>query len=257
MNSDEYKRILHRLGYYSYLDGLIRRYPQQQGKWDSHLDNCRRFILRAVETVKPSKLTVLGSGWLLDFPLAEILESGMEVTLIDIAHPPELKKQIAGNKNITLTEDDVTGGFIREVWNKAGKLPFYRRLHSLTDIVVPEFNTVNDPGLIISLNILSQLDVLPVRFLRTKADADEREFEKLREKIHSAHIRFLEKHRSVLITDYEEITYGKSGKTVTRPTVLASLPEGVLREEWVWDFDLTGTDYYNERSVLKVTAILL
>jgi len=257
LNSDEYKRILHRLGYYSYLDGLIRRYPLQQGRWDSHLDNCRRFILRAVEMVKPAKLTVLGSGWLLDFPLAEILESGPEVTLIDIAHPPELKKQISGNENINLAEDDITGGVIGEIWNKAGKLPFYRKLHSLHDIDVPEYNTVNDPGLIISLNILSQLDVLPVRFLRTKADADEKEFEEFREKIHSAHIRFLEKHRSVLITDYEEITYGKSGKTVTRPTVLASLPRGVLREEWVWDFDLTGTDYYNKSSVLKVTAILL
>jgi len=257
VNTDEIKRILHRLGYYSYLDGLIRRYPRQKGMWDSHLENSRRFILQAVERVKPGKVTVLGSGWLLDFPLAEILEKGIGVTLVDIIHPPELKKQVAGHANVTLVEEDVTGGLIGEVWEKAGRLPFYRKLRSPGDLNVPEFSAGDNPGLIISLNILSQLDVLPVRFLRKKADADEKEFNKLREKIHSAHIRFLQKHTSVLITDYEEVTFGKDDEATTEPTVLTPLPEGALREDWVWDFDLTGTDSYSRRSVLKVAAILI
>lgn len=257
MNSDENKRMLHRMGYYSYLDGLIRRYPGQKGLWDRHLDNSRRFILQAVDLIKPVRVTVLGSGWLLDFPLAEILEKGIRVTLVDIVHPPELKKQVARNPNVTLIEEDVTGGLIREIWEKAGKLPFYRKLRLPGDINVPEYLPGGNPGLIISLNILSQLDVLPLRFLRKKAYADESELNKLREKIHSAHIRFLQKQMSVLITDYEEVIVGNDGKTSTKPTVLAALPESTAREDWIWDFDLTGTDSFSKRSFLKVAAILI
>jgi hypothetical protein len=38
---------------------------------------------------------------------------------------------------------------------------------------------------------------------------------------------------------------------------LIDLPEGKHKEEWTWDFDLKGSDYYGKRSVLKVAAIII
>ncbi len=71
-----------------------------------------------------------------------------------------------------LSEQDVSGGLIEEVWNKAGKRTFLNRLSSLETIVIPEYQPVEDPGLVISLNILTQLEVLPERLLRKEIESN-------------------------------------------------------------------------------------
>ncbi|HAX94130.1 MAG TPA: hypothetical protein DCY25_09355, partial [Bacteroidales bacterium] len=102
-----YRRVLNRMGYYNYQRGLIYHHLDEEGSWNSHLGNCRAFILKAMELRKPSKVTVLGSGWLLDLPLKEMAETGAEICLVDIVHPPEVKEQVAGLGKVTLIEDDV------------------------------------------------------------------------------------------------------------------------------------------------------
>jgi hypothetical protein len=255
--SEKQKRILHRMGYYDYQHGLIHRHLNQDQGWNSHLGNCRSYIIRAVQAIKPEKVTVLGSGWLLDLPLAEILDSAGKVTLIDIVHPPEAFDQVSALPGAALIEDDATGGLVAEVWEKAGKGLFPKKLHSLDEINVPEYQLQDDPGLVISLNILSQLDVLPVRFVRKRSDAGEKEIEAFRRKVQESHLRFLLKHRSVLITDFCEIFTDSEGSTTEERSVLADLPDGSGREEWTWDFDLRRSDYYEKSSVLKVVAMML
>jgi hypothetical protein len=73
--------------------------------------------------------------------------------------------------------------------------------------------------------------------------------------VQEKHISFLEKHRSVLISDVEEIRKTKDGRTIVNPTLRAGIPDGSSREEWTWDFDAKGSDYYNITSVMKVTAV--
>jgi hypothetical protein len=255
--SEKYKRILHRLGYYDYQQGLIYRHLGQNDGWNSHLANCRNYILETVGKIKPGKVTVLGSGWLLDLPLKELLEAGINVSLVDIVHPPEAYDQTASLEGVELIEDDATGGVVQEVWEKAGKLPFYRKLSSLDDIVVPVYEPKGDPGLVISLNILSQLDVLPVEFLKKRSKAGEEEILRFRKTIQENHLRFLSRYNSILITDISEIFTDSANKTAEVPTVLASLPSAGNREEWTWDFDLRKSDYYEKSSVMKVVAITL
>jgi uncharacterized UPF0146 family protein len=255
--SEKYKRMLHRLGYYSYQQGLIHRHLDQDEGWNSHLEKCRNYIIDAVQKINPRKVTVIGSGWLLDLPLAEIIEAGIEVTLIDIVHPPEAYSQTASIKGIELIEDDASGGIVEEVWKAAGKLPFYRKLTTLKDIVVPVYELHNDPDLVISLNILSQLDVLPVEFLRRRSKVKEEEIIRFRMMVQDSHLRFLSKHNSLLITDISEIFTDSAGKITEVATVIADLPGGTGRREWTWDFDLKRSDYYEKRSVMKVVAINL
>jgi hypothetical protein len=160
-----YKRILHRMGYYDYQQGFIFRHINQDKGWDEHLQRCRTFILKAVGIVNPSKVTVLGSGWLLELPLAEMSERIDMINLVDIIHPPEVIAQTATLKNISLIEEDVTGGLIEEVWKKAGKRTFLNKIDTLKMIRIPEYQPNEDPGMVISLNILSQMESLPVRLL--------------------------------------------------------------------------------------------
>jgi hypothetical protein len=253
--SEQYKRFLNRLGYYNYQEGLIFRYIKQEDGWKDHLCRCRDYILKIIADSKPEKVTILGSGWLLDCPLREIAEMNIPVVLIDIAHPPEAVKQVSALKNVEMIEDDITGGLIYDIWRKTVSIPVFRKLKTLDDIKIPRYRFNGDPGLVISLNILSQLDSLPVKYLKTKSKIPEEQFTLLKEELQRKHIETLQKHNSILISDTEEIFYKKSGKPEVVKTVITEIPEGKFREEWTWNFDLKGSDYHLKKSVLKVTAI--
>lgn len=254
--SASYKRILHRMGYYDYQQGFIFRHLNQDNGWDAHLQRCREFILKAVDIVNPSKVTVLGSGWILEVPLSELTERGLDICLVDIIHPPEVIIQTAGLKNVSLREEDISGGLIEEVWMRAGSRTFLNRLPSLEGLRIPEYRPKEDPGMVISLNILTQLETLPERLLRRKSGADDEEFNEFRKKIQGNHIKFLQKHKSVLISDYTEVFTEASGISYEKSSVSATLPEGILQEEWTWDFDLVRSDFNKKRSLLKVKALL-
>jgi hypothetical protein len=252
-----YRRILTRMGYYEYQSGLIFRHLNQEGGWDSHLEHCRNFIIRALDIFNPSHITVIGSGWLLDLPLAEMLERSLRVTLVDIVHPPDIYKQTAGIPNVELVELDATGGLIMEVWNKTGSHSVFKKKHSLSDIMIPEFKPDTDPGLVISLNILTQLESRITDFLRKHIKVSDEEFNNFRSEIQKKHITFLKKHKSVIITDYAEVVTNKSGERETNTTLLTEMPESSLKDEWIWDFDMKGSDFYNKRSIIKVRALAI
>ena len=243
------------MGYYDYHNGLISRNLNQEGGWDSHCEHSRNFILNALNYSKPEKVTVLGSGWLLDLPLAEMLERTNKICLIDIIHPPDVIKQAGSLKNVELIEDDVTGGLIEEVCQIAGKHSFFNKLSSLENIHIPEYKLNFDPGMVISLNILTQLEILLIAFLKRKTKIRDEEFNWLRAEIQKKHIDFLKKNKSVIITDYAEVFTGKSGDITTIPTLMTDLPRGNIREEWTWKFEQTKAYRYNSTSVMKVIAI--
>ena len=123
-HSLSYRRMLTRMGYYNYQNGLIYRHINQEGGWENHLEHCRSIIIKALDLFKPEKVTVLGSGWLLDLPLAELVERTQKICLVDIVHPPDVISQVERFKNVELIEQDVTGGLIEEVWQKEENTSF-------------------------------------------------------------------------------------------------------------------------------------
>jgi len=254
--SISYRRMLSKMRYYSYQNGLIYHHVNQEGGWESHQEHCRSFILKALELYKPEKITILGSGWLLDLPFAELIERTGRVCLIDIIHPPDVISQVGSYTNVELIEQDVTGGLIEEVWQKTGKFSVFKKLKSLENIIVPEFKPDGDPGMVISLNILTQLESLLLDFLKKRSKIKEEEFNLFRTEIQRKHIDFLRKHRSVLITDYAEVITDRSGSVKTIPTLVTDLPPGQFTEEWTWNFDQTGADLYNSRSQFKIVALI-
>ena len=244
------------MGYYNYQRGLIVHHLNEEGSWNSHLTNCRNFILKSLDYYKPSIITVLGSGWLLDLPLSEMNEMADEINLVDIIHPPEVKDQVADMKKIILREEDVSGGLISEVWNMVSHKTFLNKIRSFDEIKINKYQPGFDPGLVISLNILTQLEALPVEFLRKRSKAEEESFLRLRKEIQQNHLSFLESHNSVLISDHTEVVTESTGNTSEIKSVLVNLPAGKLREDWTWNFDLKQSDYYTRRSIFKVSGII-
>ena len=247
--------ILNRMGYYNYQRGLIYHHLNQEGGWNIHLNNCRNFILKSIDSFKPKIVTVLGSGWLLDLPLKELADQVSAINLVDIVHPPEVKNQAGMIKNVVLREEDVTGGLISEVWQKAGHRTFLNKLRTLDGINIPVYQPEYDPGLVISLNIFTQLEVLPVELLRKKAAVPEESFLGFRKEIQQNHIAFLKKHKFVMITDISEVVTENSGSVNEIMSVLIDLPDGSRKEDWTWHFDLRSSDYYTKKSTFRVSAI--
>lgn len=256
-HSVEYRRILTRMGYYNYQNGLILRHLNQEGGWDDHLEQSRQLVLKAIDLYKPRKISVLGSGWLLEMPLEEIINSVEKICLVDIVHPPAVIEQTAGIKNIELVYEDLTGGLIEEVWNKAHKYSFLKKLKSLESINIKEYAPVTDPGMVISLNVLTQMESLIVDFLKKKSKIPDDEYNTFKKKIQKNHIDFLARHNSVLISDISEIITGKSGLVSAIPTLMTELPQCKYKEEWTWNFDPHGDDYYNKRSKFQVIGMII
>ncbi|HOP57844.1 MAG TPA: hypothetical protein PLR52_00355 [Bacteroidales bacterium] len=254
-HSPSYRRILHRMGYYDYQQGLIVNYMNQGEGWLNHQKKCRDFILNAIDFFLPEKITVLGSGWLLELPLIEMSEKTDEIILVDIIHPPEVIEQTAGIKNLKLLEDDITGGLVEEVWKWAGKGIFLNRKSFPEMINIPNYN-LEDPGLVISLNVLTQLETLPLRILEKKAVQDKEKIYSFRKKIQDKHISFLKKHKSVLISDTNEIFMDSAGGTTEERTMLTRLPECISKETWMWDLDLKGSNFNRKKSVMEVSAVI-
>lgn len=252
-----YRRILHKMGYYNYQRGLIYHHLDEEGSWNDHLRRCRSFILDAVGRYKPPVVTVLGSGWLLDLPLSEMTALAATINLVDIVHPPEVKEQVKDLKNVVLAEDDVSGGLVDEVWKKAGKRTVFNRMKSLSGIEINEYKPGFDPGMVISLNILTQLETLPVALLSKKSKVNAEEMLNFRKRIQQMHLRFLKKHRAVIITDCSELITDSSGRTEEVPSLLADLPQAVMEQEWTWNFDFRKSDFYRKKSVFKVKALLI
>lgn len=250
----EFRRILARMDYYNYQEGLISRHFNQQGGWDDHNRNAREYVLNAIEYFKPDTVTVLGSGWLLEFPIVEILEKNIKINLVDIVHPPEVLRQVSSFKNVRIVEADVSGGVIFELWNKINETSVFRRLRSLDSIRVPMLQLDFDPGLVVSLNILTQLEILPVKMLKKKSSVNEKEIEQFRINIQGKHLDYLRQFDSVLVTDKEEIIMARNGQTNIRCTLLHEITPGKNHKEWTWNFDLKSQDNYTSNSVMKVIA---
>jgi len=254
--SETYRKILTRMRYYDYQHGFLQRHITQQGGWASHQERCRKTILDAIGIAEPRRVTVMGSGWILELPLAEMLEKTDEIVLVDIIHPPDVYRQTEGMKKVRLVEEDITGGLIEEVWRKAGRRSFLNRLCSLDDIIIPDYEPADDPGLVISLNVLTQLEFLPLKLLRGKSTVREDEFDHFREEVQKSHLRFLMKHRSLLITDTTEVYTGPRGNITEKKTALVELPPGKISDEWTWDFDLKHSDYNRKSTQLRICALI-
>ena len=254
MNSFPSDKILKRMGYFNDQEGIIRRYIDEEFNWNEHLQKSKSFIKKCIEEVKPQNVAVLGSGWLLDVPLDFLVESCNRVFLFDIRHPRQITHKYRGEKKIKFINQDVTGGSIEEVYEilKHNKSD----LNKLDTITKAGFTASEPIDYIISVNILNQLDILILEYIRRFSLPENLNMDRLRKIIQEAHIASLKKSASCLITDFEEMIYDKDNELIkTNSLLFTELPAYRKREDWIWKFDTQMTFYPNRRTFLKVLAM--
>lgn len=153
-------RHLRRMGYLRELIAIDSRYRRNREAWAPHLEACRETVMEAAELCRNTrKATVFGSGLLLDVPLAALAKRFDEVVLVDLLHLREARCQAKSFPNVRLVASDVTGVAAAV---HAGGLPLAPG-GALSEA---------DADLVVSLNLLSQLPLLPVAWASHRHPSD-------------------------------------------------------------------------------------
>lgn len=237
-------------------EGIMKRYLREKDNWTSHLDNTKQFILHAFEESNPKTVAILGSGWLLDLPIEKVAERFKKVVLVDVYHPAQIRKKMEKFKNVSLFETDLSGGGIKYCWKLRKRKEEHLSKYILDDFKPEDPELPHNVDAYISLNLLNQLDILLVDFLkRSNERVVEAEIRRFRKKIQQFHLDWITKKPGCLITDVEEISTDDEQKTTTDKLVFAKFPSAIRSEEWTWDFDLSKQYRKGVETRMKVKAI--
>jgi len=250
------KIILRKMDYISDQQGIIRRYQRETNGWNTHLENCKRFILESSKSKKKGKVMVLGSGWLLDCPINELAHTFDEVILVDINHPEQIKKKISHLSNVRLLETDLTGGFINYVYHvlKTYKKDFGKTL--ISEVQSYSYNIPEDIDFVISLNIINQLNILITDYASRTKYFSKKDILEIASIIQQTHLKNLPKNKTCIICDYEEELYNEDDKLIgVNPLIYLHLPVGNFSKKWQWKFDSLMTYRDDTITNLNVVAI--
>ncbi len=185
-----------RLGYLREAVAIRARASRCRAAWRPHLERSRAFIMQAaLQCHGHGTALVIGSGALLDIPLAEL--SGMfdRVLLADIVHPLSARWQARRFANARLVTVDVTGLAKHLVANPSDFGAFATKTS-------PSFFLEERPDFTVSANILSQLPLLPLARLKQTGCAPD-ELALVRSRILTGHLEWLNRLPGLvsLITD--------------------------------------------------------
>ena len=240
------------LGYLDETISMRGRYRRNRRAWQRHLDNTRRFVLTVAEKVQDrNKVVILGSGLLLDVPLAELSAMFREVVLMDIVCLPEVRRQIKEYGNVSFLEHDVTRIAERLYANRQQgiyELPRADPAQSAVD---------QGAGLVISLNILSQLWVIPRTYASSQRPAlPHDQVEDWCRQIVESHYASL---RSMscdvcLVADHEFVKRGHGGSIVSRASTLYDLVLPEPDASWTWNIVPADNDHRSSSKELNVGA---
>lgn len=221
------------MGYLKELIALEARFKRCQEAWHPHIQKSKSVICDAANNAaRTKKVVVLGSGILSDIPIEVLSETFESVVLVDVCFLKQTRKRLSPYSNIEWQVADVTG--------VAEALYSWINNNQLNDVFpVPTLPTginLDDVDLVISSNLLSQLPLIPLQFLRrTKPDLDENIIVKFAQDIVRAHLEFLDTCPGsiCLISEIErQICDGPSIQKIEDPLWGQSLKHN--GEEWSW-----------------------
>ena len=214
------------------------RYRRNRAAWEPHLENTRRFVLSSAQKCRSrNRAVVLGAGLLLDVPLKELSSMFREVVLLDIVLLPEVLKSARKYNNVRIVQHDVTSLARRLHEN------ILRNVHELPEgsPVIPEID--DNIGLVVSLNIFSQLWVVPRAYaLKKLPDLDEDRLDDWCGEIVKSHYAFLTSLPSpvCLIADLEFVQRDREGAIVSRGSTVCGFTLPAPDASWSWNIAPSG-----------------
>lgn len=225
-------RHLKAMGYLRELIAMEARHRRCRAAWAPHLVHCRRLILKAAEGIRRRRVTVLGSGWLYDVPIEELSRTFDEVVLVDLLHMPAVKKRLGAVANVRLVTEDITGlveATFRHVHeNRDGPLPAPRA----------DSGVLAESDLVVSANVLTQLPLLPVGWVREWGrDTDEDALKAFARRIVEHHLDLLAAlpGRVCLLTETKRVVIADKNEVLHDIDPLFGARFPYRGRQWTWD----------------------
>lgn len=242
-----------RMGYLYEAIGLSCRYKRHSDSWLHHLEKTRQFVLSAAgKSQERGKVVILGSGLLLDVPIETLSSMFREVVLIDIVCLPEVYRRIKGYNNVRFIQQDVTNiaeSLYQNVQHGRRELP------SANPVVLPKID--NGTGLVISLNILSQLTVVPRKYALKKLKGIPMEhINAWCRQITEAHYDFIMSlpYNVCLIADYRYTRRDRNGRITAQGSTISGISLPVPDDSWTWNIAPLGEESRHYSKELDVGA---
>lgn len=231
--------------------GIYKRYLRELDNWNIHLQNCKNFILNQVAELNPEKIAFLGSGWLLDVPVSQLLAQNKVMHFYDIVHPKQIQHKYRNDKRVRFVQKDLTG--VLDILNQ-------QNTPNLTaDFFQNNVVKLNEKyDILVSLNIMNQLDGLLYESLsKIKVPAVKLNFD-FRKTIQSNHLQLLAQNNAILITDYQELLVNAKNEVVKHTDLIyVDVPENEKTKHWSWIFDTHKTYRSKFNTIFKVKALKL
>lgn len=240
------------MAYFDEALAMRSRYRRNRQAWQPHLEHTRRFVLSVAEEChNRERAVVLGAGLLLDVPLDELSSMFEEVVLVDIVFLPEVRSSIKRYCNVKLIQHDVT------YMAKQLHENILRGLRELPEPVPMSPEIYEKAGLVVSLNILSQLWVVPRTYaLKKLSGLNEEYLDGWCRRIVEAHYAFL---RSLpcdvcLVADHEFVKRDKKGDIISQGSTVSRLALPDPDASWTWNIIPMGENRQYLSKELSVGA---
>ncbi len=248
-------QMIRRMGYIRDQSGIMNRYIREKVPWEQHLENTREFIRSSFREKDIESVAVLGSGWLLDIPLENLNSRFKHIYLVDIHHPPQIRKKVEAMKNIELLVADLSGGAIDQLWRgvQLKGIHFIDQVLEEISLTPPLLNI--QPDAVVSVNLLNQLDIILCEFIEKHGVVQLELIESFRSKLQAFHLQWITSYPGCLVTDTIEVSRDHNGKESFKPLLYTNLPKGRRSDQWSWDFDTHGTYMPGVHTRMEVQAI--
>jgi hypothetical protein len=171
-----------------------------------------------------------------------------EVVLTDVVCLPEVRKKIRNHGNVTFVEQDVSG-IAEDLYRNR-----LQGIHELPEVTASS-RWYNNSDLVVSLNILSQLWVIPRQYaIKELPGLTEDRLDDWCRQIVESHYASLRNLccNVCLITDYEFVKRDREGTIFSRGSTVSRLELPKPDASWLWN--IAPTEENNHSKELLVGA---
>lgn len=214
--------------------------------WRNHINRSRHFILEAAgRCADRRRAVILGAGLLLDVPLSKIASMFNEVVLVDVVFLRHARNFAGKFPMVVLLEHDVTGSaeaLYRLSGSGRAKKKF--RCAPVQDSVeLPKTlsflpKACDDAGMVVSLNMLSQIAMVPreyaVRNLRRQTSERIDAWCRDLVEAHYAALRSLS-GRVCMVSDFWYLKRDQHGVIIEEGSTIEGMVLPNPDETWLWD----------------------
>lgn len=218
--------VAKKMGFLSESIAMEARAKRCKQSWGTHYQNCQKTILHASQrAVQKRTVLILGAGSLHDVPLDSLATQFDTVLLVDLVFLNSARSVAQQFDNVELIEHDVTESLERIFMG----LPW-------VDIPVAWLDD-SSIDLVISLNLITQLPLIPVRWLIEHFDVSEQEGDILGKQLILAHLLYLQSFNGevCLIADREGIEFDAKGNEQDCFDPWWDIESPQVVESWQWE----------------------